>query len=216
MKYSNSVFLGAALSIASFLSSTSGTYSSSMLPYSPTFKQPDPPVLEANFFANYMQHKWDKELSHISSGAFYVSFVQKKVRVDLANEKSFSSSLFNYNNQTKEGLVSNKMFSYNENLAKDPTCMDYYVEPSVPLFPTDVLISSNGVYAGLADDPIHGQVQVWNILHGNIPVSIFLDHNNTFVRYDFWTPNRRTFTTTRFFNIKVGDPGASAFEFPCK
>ena len=49
---------------------------------------------------------------------------------------------------------------------------------------------------------------------GTIPATVLVDEQNIVQGYDFWSPNRRTYVITRFFNIAIGKIAADVFDFP--
>ena len=128
--------------------------------FSSSFTQPAPPMIRPAFTANFNQHKWNKDLSHIASGFWYSSPSVKKVRIDEAYESTLASSLFDYNNVTSAG-VNNILWSLTPSIASQP---QYYVGyqslPSFPLFVEDLLVASNAIYAGTTVDPDFGQLML--------------------------------------------------------
>lgn len=107
------------------------------------------------------------------------------------------------------------------------------VEPFLPLIGPDFLIDSNAVFIGVVHDDLYGYVNAWQLLvsplshngqiqakfkqfSGTLPVTVYLDANNTLVRYDFSAPGPlRTFATTRFFDIIPGPVNKTVFDTPC-
>jgi hypothetical protein len=59
--------------LAGAMSTTSKT-----LPFSSTFHQPAPPLVKPAFTASFNQHKWNENVSHITSGYWYSSPSAKK------------------------------------------------------------------------------------------------------------------------------------------
>ena len=49
---------------------------------------------------------------------------------------------------------------------------------------------------------------------GVIPTTILLNENNTLVAYEYFSPDRRTYVVTNFFNIILGEVDAGVFSFP--
>ncbi|KAI9791620.1 MAG: hypothetical protein M1816_003706 [Peltula sp. TS41687] len=189
--------------------------SSSTTPFSSTFQQPSPPVINAAFRANYIQHKWDFELSHVVSGFFYYSPANQAVRVDAAYDKTLQSGFFNYKNTTSDGLVENIDYSWTPSVTSQPQCATYMVNSDFPLFPPDLLVNSGAVYAGTAMDELNGIVTMWEVLYQSIiPVTLYLNSENSITRYDYFAPDRRTKVITKLFNIILGETDAAVFEFP--
>ncbi|KAF9200269.1 hypothetical protein BGZ49_009527 [Haplosporangium sp. Z 27] len=183
--------------------------------YSSTFKNPEPPLITGDFSANFMQHKWNNlSMSHVTSGVIYMSASNDKCRIDNTHDGILQISLFDYKNVTKDGFL-NKNLVF-QDLTKSPQCgFDFLAIPAYPLMYKTLLKDSYAVFAGWSQDDIYGKVETWNILYSGIPASVFIDQQKRFVRYDFWTPHDRTFTTTRFFNIKNEIQSASLYNLPC-
>lgn len=186
-------------------------------PYSSTFIEPQPPNITVEFRANYMQHKYDADVTHnnIISGFMYMSPTLKKIRLDGAYDIRLEASIFDFSNATADGLVSNVIFSFVGGLT-NPTCSSYFVPPFIPLVPPNILSVTGAVYTGVQNDEIHGAVSTWVFAQNNTLVTMFLNPNNTLVRYDFVAPGAlRTYATTRFFNIIFGPIDATVFETNC-
>ena len=71
---------------------------------------------------------------------------------------NIASSLFDYNNVSSYGLVSNIVYSLTPSVLSKPTIFNDFVNPSFPLFTKDILQTNNGVFSGLVDRPMSGQV----------------------------------------------------------
>ncbi|KAI9297290.1 hypothetical protein K502DRAFT_115727 [Neoconidiobolus thromboides FSU 785] len=186
---------------------TSGIYCSKEV-YDGDFNQPLPPRLYGKFSANYMQHKWNSiNMSHVSAGMIYHSYNDKKIRVDGANEGGvLMSSSFDFANVTNEG-VSNRIVELGK---KD----DQYYRIPIPAFPLvdpSLLITNNAIFTGYGMDELYGKVEQWNVIKNNLNVQFFIK-DKKFIRYDFWSEYNRTYTTTRFFNIKYDVP-SSIFKY---
>lgn len=100
----------------------------------------------------------DQNVSHIASGYIYNSPSNKKVRADVASDSGFASSLFDYADITSEGLVSNTLYDLQPCIAATPQIWHGYVNPTFPLFSTDILVTSNAVFGGIVDDQFNGKV----------------------------------------------------------
>jgi hypothetical protein len=87
-------------------------------------------------------------LSHITSGYIYFSPSQNLVRADEAYDGGLASSVFDYSNTTKDGLVLNTLTSYEGNSTK-PTVWTGYVNSNYPLFTENLLIQGGAVFGGL-------------------------------------------------------------------
>ncbi|KAJ9639322.1 hypothetical protein H2199_006355 [Coniosporium tulheliwenetii] len=183
--------------------------------FSSAFQQPEPPLIGDEFKANWNQHKWDPNVSHIASGYIYNSPSNQKVRADVTSDSGFASSLFDYTNISSEGLVSNTLYNLEPCIAAPPQLWQGYVNPTFPLFSTDILVTSNAVFGGIVDDQFNGKVASWNIMYGGgIPVTVYLDACNTLVGWDSFINGSRTRIITRFFNIVIGKLDPKYFCFP--
>ncbi|KAJ5392471.1 hypothetical protein N7509_007961 [Penicillium cosmopolitanum] len=105
-------------SLAAFMlevrASNCSPFPSSVVEFSSGFEQPEPPSIKAEYGTNFIQHKWNQNLSHITTGYIRNSPSQLLVRADEAYDGTLASSVFNYANSTKEGLVDNTLTSYDE------------------------------------------------------------------------------------------------------
>ncbi|KAF9355781.1 hypothetical protein BGX26_006131 [Mortierella sp. AD094] len=183
--------------------------------YSSTFKEPEPPLISDEFSANFMQHKWNNlNMSHVTSGIIYMSASNDESRLDNIHDGLIQVALFDYKNVTKDGYL-NKNFILND-LTKPPQCESYRLPiPAYPPMYKTMLKDSGAVFAGWTQDDVYGKVETWNFFYSGVPVSVFIDQQKRFVRYDFWFPQDRTFTTTRFFNIQNKIQPKSLFNLPC-
>ncbi|PMD30049.1 hypothetical protein L207DRAFT_592813 [Hyaloscypha variabilis F] len=126
--------------------------------FSSAFKQPDPPLVKANFKCNWQQHAWSSSFSHISSGYLYHSSTHSKVRVDATYDSSIVSSLFDYTNIDSENLVWNTLYTIQPSVSAAPKIWTGFVKPAWALFEEDILVKSNAVFAGVVDDKWSGVV----------------------------------------------------------
>lgn len=75
-----------------------------------SFRTPEPPLLVAEYQANFVQHKWDGTgISNIASGIIYANLEVGRLRMDLTYEGVIASSLFDYSNPNQDGTVPNYM-----------------------------------------------------------------------------------------------------------
>ncbi|CAI7606920.1 hypothetical protein N7533_003519 [Penicillium manginii] len=178
-------------------------FPSSVIEFSSGFKQPDPPLIKAEYGTSFIQHKWNQNMSHITTGFIENSPSQLIVRVDEAFNGTLASSVFNYANSTKEGLVDNTLTSYDK-LGKS-TVWREFVNSNFPLFPESLLIENDAVFGGLVDRQLNdGPVATWNIMYqGAIPVTVYVNSCNIMVGYDYFSPGLRTRVITEYFNIQV-------------
>ncbi|KAH8424160.1 uncharacterized protein LDX57_001915 [Aspergillus melleus] len=161
-------------------------------------------MIKAEFKANFNQHKWNQNLSHITTGFISNLPSQNRVRVDEAFEGSVASSLFDYTNTTKDGLVNNILITFNDN-STEPTIWSGYVNSNFPLFPKDILVNYGAVFGGLVRRRFNeGLVAAWNIMYqGAIPVTVYVDNCNVMVGYDYFSPGLRTKVITEYFNVQA-------------
>ena len=183
--------------------------------YSSNFQEPSPPLISGDFSANFMQHKWNNiSMSHVTSGMVYMSASDMKSRLDNTHDGIIQVSLFDYKNVTKDGYL-NKNYVL-QDLIKGPQCQySRLAVPAYPMFYKTLLQDSGAVFAGWTQDAMYGQVETWSFFYAGVPVNVFIDSQKRFVRYDFWLPQDRTFTTTRFYNIKNTAQNSTLFGLPC-
>ncbi|KAH6971084.1 hypothetical protein BKA56DRAFT_495308 [Ilyonectria sp. MPI-CAGE-AT-0026] len=198
-------FLVTTLAATTVAASSCHPFPSSMIEFSVNFKEPKPPQVKPEFGTNFVQHKWNENLSHITTGYITNSPSQGFVRAVEAFDGNMASSLFNYKNVTQDGLVDNTMTTYYPKSAK-PEVWRGYVNSGFPLFSEDILIQGGAVFVGLVQRQfIDGRVAAWSLLYqGVIPVTVFVDECGVVVGYDYFSPGLRTRVITEFFNIRVG------------
>ncbi|KGO43449.1 hypothetical protein PEX1_089130 [Penicillium expansum] len=179
-------------------------FPSSVIEFSSEFKQPDPPMIKAEYETNFIQHKWNQNLSHITTGFINNSPSQNFVRVDEAFNGSLASSFFNYANSTQEGLVDNTLTTF-DHKSNEPTIWKGFVNSNFPLLPEDILIKAGAVFGGLVRRQFNKDlVAAWNIMYqGIFPVTIYVSNCNIVVGYDYFTPGLRTRVITEYFNIQA-------------
>ncbi|KAJ4164438.1 hypothetical protein LMH87_006114 [Akanthomyces muscarius] len=190
-------------------------FPSSMVEFSASFKQPEPPLIQPEYRTNFVQHKWNQNLSHITTGFINNSPSKGFVQVDEAFATDngaggrLASSYFNYANVTKEGLVDNTLTTYSGNSTK-PDVFRGYVDSNFPIFEKDLLVKSGAVFGGLVQRQFaENNVAAWNIMYqGVIPVTIFVNNCNVMVGYNYFSPRLRTRVVTEYFNIQVGAASA--------
>ncbi|KAM5370889.1 hypothetical protein ACJZ2D_008322 [Fusarium nematophilum] len=201
-------FLATALAAAAVEakppSSRCTPFPSSIIDFSANFEQPQPPLVSPHFQASFVQHKWNQNLSHITTGHIDNSPSKKFVRVVQAYDGIMASSFFNYANVTKEGLVDNTLTAYNGQ-STTPEVWRGYVSSNFPLFSTSLLVDAGAVFGGLVKrNFINTPVAAWNIMYqGVIPVTVFVDNCHVVVGYDYFSPELRTRVITDLFNIQV-------------
>jgi hypothetical protein len=221
--------------------SSTGPFPASYATFSSAFAEPDIPDVAVELRGNWIQHKWDENVSHIAAGYWYNSKSQAKVRVDETYDGALGSSLFDYTDINSSGQVLNKQYLLQPSVGSTPDCFnDHITDPGFPLVIGDFLRNLSAVFGGVVQDSFMGWAQSvskfrsallesivlsssltlnakWNVLFGgSIPAIIYLDANNILLGYDLWGAERRTKVTTRFFNIVVGKMDEKVFEkFPC-
>ncbi|KAE9377442.1 hypothetical protein N431DRAFT_398356 [Stipitochalara longipes BDJ] len=126
--------------------------------FSSTFKQPNPPLVNAEFKCNWQQHAWSSSFSHISSGYLYHSTTHFKVRVDATYDSSIVSSLFDYTDRNGGDLVWNTLYTIEPSVSAEPKIWTGFVKPAWALFEEDILVKSNAVFTGVVDDKWSGAV----------------------------------------------------------
>ncbi|KAK4914450.1 hypothetical protein LTR66_017152 [Elasticomyces elasticus] len=175
-----------------------------MIEFSSGFEQPSPPVIQAEYQTSFIQHKWNQNLSHITTGYIYNSPSQQFVRVDEAYDGSMASSLFNYANATEEGLVDNTLTTFDHD-SNNSTIWRGFVNSNFPLFPKDILVSNSAVFGGLVRRQFNDNlVAAWNIMYqGVIPVTVYVSNCNVMVGYDYFSTGLRTRVITEYFNIQT-------------
>ncbi|KAL2203557.1 hypothetical protein CC79DRAFT_1371609 [Sarocladium strictum] len=200
------ILLSSALSVAAAPAAKKPacrSFSPSEIEFSSEFKQPKPPIIKHDFTASFIQHKWDVELSHITQGFIVNSGPKGFVRVEQGNDDGISSSVFDYKNVTKDGLVDNTLTTYAPGKTT-PQIWRGYVNSNFPIFQKDLLVEAGAVLTGLVDRDFVGRVASWSIMYqGTIPVTVYVDSCNKLVGYDYFAPDRRTRVTTRLYNVKA-------------
>lgn len=99
--------IGFILSFATLLYSSTGT---SKWFFDSNFQTPEPPLLVAEYQANFVQHKWDATgISHIASGIIYANLEVGRLRMDLTYDGTIASSMFDYSIPNPDGTVPNFM-----------------------------------------------------------------------------------------------------------
>ncbi|OQE14224.1 hypothetical protein PENSTE_c037G10419 [Penicillium steckii] len=180
------------------------SFPSSMIAFSAGFEEPSPPLLNAEYQANFIQHKWNQNLSHITTGFIQNSPSQNFVRVDEVYDGNLASSFFDYTNTTKEGLVDNVLTTFDAK-SKESTIWRDYVNSNFPLFSENLLVEYGAVFGGLVERQFNeGFVAAWNIMYqGVIPVTVYVNEANVTVGYDYFSPGLRTRVITAYFNVKT-------------
>ncbi|KAF2161499.1 hypothetical protein M409DRAFT_28227 [Zasmidium cellare ATCC 36951] len=172
--------------------------------FSANFQEPLPPKVHTEFSASFVQHKWNANLSHITSGWIQFSAEHQYVRALEAFEGNLASSAFDFSNKTSNGQVSNVMITYEANSTR-PSVWTGYVDPGFPIFQPRILLDSQAVFSGLVQRPFfNDKVASWNILYGGeLPTTVYTTDCGVVIGYDFFSPSLRTRAITQFFNIEV-------------
>lgn len=155
-------------SAAAVAATTCPPFPPSLITYSSQFQQPKPPLVKPEFQTHFVQHKWyitstnphprftltpstrNQNLSHIITGYMYNNPSKNHVRVDETFEDGLASSLFDFSNVTKDGLVDNTLTSVFKDFAH-PDVWRGYVNTNYPLIAADFLAKNGAVFAGLVD-----------------------------------------------------------------
>ncbi|KAH6874073.1 hypothetical protein B0T10DRAFT_465949 [Thelonectria olida] len=189
---------------AASASSRCPPFPSSMIAFSSEFQQPEPPLVKPEFRTQFIQHKWDQNVSHIMTGYIENSPAKGFVRVNEVFDDKLATSLFNHHNVTKEGLVDNTLTTYDP-AVKKPNIWRGYVNSNYPIFAKDILITAGAVFEGLVQRNFNeGLVAAWSIMYqGAIPVTVFVNSCHVVVGYDYFSPGLRTRVVTEFFNTRA-------------
>lgn len=99
----------------------------------------------------------DVNVSHITAGYIVNSPKHGFVRVDKADDTGLASSLFNYANVSRDGLVDNTLTTYLPGADK-PDIWRGYVNSNFPIFPEDILVAAGASFSGLVDRNLVGRV----------------------------------------------------------
>ncbi|KAK5087831.1 hypothetical protein LTR05_002046 [Lithohypha guttulata] len=187
--------------------------------FTPIFQQPDIPTIATELCGFFLQHKWDIELSHLTSGYWYNSALQGQVRVDETYHNAYGSSLFDYTNISTTGAINNRMFTVNPSAGSPPVYFEAYIDsPGFPLITSNFLQSANATFGGIVNKPFLGHVQTWNLLLADtISVIVYLDNGSIPIMqgYDFWGTDRRTKVVTRFWAHESANISSEVFvDFP--
>ncbi|UPK95114.1 hypothetical protein LCI18_006049 [Fusarium solani-melongenae] len=176
-------------------------FPSSTIEFSSGFVQPEPPLVKPEFKTNFVQHKWNENLSHITTGFIENSPSKGFVRADEAFDGKLASSLFNYANGTKSGLVDNTLTTYTPGSNK-PEVWRGYVNSNFPIFQKDILVKGGAVFEGLVQRKfIQAPVAAWSLMYQDvIPVTVYVDNCHVVVGYDYFSPGLRTRVINEFFN----------------
>lgn len=128
--------------------------------FSSSFHPPTPPTISTEHASSFIQHKYDTNVSHITSGYWYNSATAGKVRVDEAYAGAVASSLFDYTDVDQTGAVKNHLWLLEGSFGSAPSCFNAYVSlPGFPLLTGDLLASSNASFGGVVDDPWVGRAE---------------------------------------------------------
>ncbi|KAF4457920.1 hypothetical protein F53441_273 [Fusarium austroafricanum] len=195
---------GAAEVACSPSSSGCPPFPSSMTPFSAGFKEPKPPTIKPEYQAHFVQHKWNSDLSHITTGYIQNSPSKGFVRADEVFDGVLASSTFDYSNVTKSGLVDNTLTTYDPKKSR-PSVWRGYVNSNYPILSKNTLIESGAVFEGFVQrDFIPTPVATWSIMYQNaIPVTVYVNECGVVVGYDYFAPELRTRVIMEFFNIQA-------------
>ncbi|GAM39476.1 hypothetical protein TCE0_034f11058 [Talaromyces pinophilus] len=181
-------------------------FPSSMDIFTSGFEEPVPPFVKSSYNTSFLQHKWNANLSHITSGYIYNLPDQNQVIANEAYDGNLAASTFNYANISQDGLVDNTVI-YIPIDGNDTSPVSYrgYVNPGFPLIKDDFLVSNGAVFGGLVKrELLPHQVASWSIMYQSaIPVTVYVDNCNVVVGYDFFSPYERTYVITMYFNTQT-------------
>lgn len=140
--------------------SSPSPYPSSYAIFSSSFVEPAIPEVAIELRGNWIQHKWDENVSHIAAGYWYNSRSQGKVRVDETYDGALGSSLFDYTDINSSGQVLNKQYLLQPSVGSTPDCFtDHVTSPAFPLVTGDFLRNLNAVFGGVVLDSFVGCAQ---------------------------------------------------------
>lgn len=171
--------------------SSTGPFPSSYAAFSSSFTEPAIPDIALELRGNWIQHKWDENVSHIAAGYWYNSNSQAKVRVDETYDGALGSSLFDYTDINSSGQVLNKQYILQPSVGSTPDCFtDHVTNPAFPLVTNDFLRNLNAVFGGVVQDSFVGWAQsVSNSRSGpleSIDPIYFSDQKRAVERLNWW------------------------------
>eukprot|EP01120_Amphizonella_sp_Union-15-10_P014139 TRINITY_DN6754_c0_g1_i1.p1 TRINITY_DN6754_c0_g1~~TRINITY_DN6754_c0_g1_i1.p1 ORF type:complete len:228 (+),score=24.00 TRINITY_DN6754_c0_g1_i1:66-749(+) len=194
-------------------------------PFSLNFTVPPTPLLPTNYIANFLQHKWNGEgiTNHITYGVVYAALSKNKFVshnfYDGINQTSWFD-LASYN-PNEPGTIYNVVYQIDSTTGKEISCLGYWVVPALTVVPADFLIVMNATYTGPLYDDYHGECMSWGV-QGPSKVAITgyfapgPDDELSLARIDFFTPNQKTYTTTRYLTINVQTVPDEFLVKPCE
>ncbi|EEA27237.1 hypothetical protein EYB25_001757 [Talaromyces marneffei] len=103
------------------------------------FEEPVPPLVKSKYNTSFIQHKWNSNLSHITSGYIYNLPDQEQVIANEAYAGNLAASTFNYANISQDGLVDNIIIyiPIDGNDTASSAMYRGYVNPGFPLIKDD-------------------------------------------------------------------------------
>eukprot|EP01126_Amoeba_proteus_P010518 TRINITY_DN14102_c0_g1_i4.p1 TRINITY_DN14102_c0_g1~~TRINITY_DN14102_c0_g1_i4.p1 ORF type:complete len:223 (+),score=16.28 TRINITY_DN14102_c0_g1_i4:354-1022(+) len=179
-----------------------------------------PPQFPPEFIASFYQHKWDVNVNHSSTGIWYTSSVQNKVRVDQSTQAV---------DRPGSGNILQSILDFSQNMnflltltSQGPNCSTYPIIGYFPLYPT-LLSDRKAVYAGRlnVEHPIHlGECDRWTIFlpsESRTVVTFFFSLETGLpVRFDAVVgDDKRTAFNTYFWNIQVMSLSPDVFNSFC-
>jgi hypothetical protein len=93
----------------------------------------------------------------------YHSLSEGKVRVDEVYDSTLGSSLFDYTNVTKEGVL-NRLWTLSPAISSPAQYFKGFVNPAFPLISDDILVANNAIYGGTTYDAMAGQVELVSLM----------------------------------------------------
>ncbi|EED18048.1 conserved hypothetical protein [Talaromyces stipitatus ATCC 10500] len=199
-------YLSAMLVATAAAKKSCAPFPDSMEIFTSGFEEPAPPLVKSSYNTSFLQHKWNANLSHITSGYIYNLPKQNLVISNEAYDGNLAASTFNYANISKDGLVDNTII-YIPIDGNDTNSESYrgYVNPGFPLIKDDFLVSNGASYGGLVRrELLPDKVASWKIMYqGSIPVTVYVDSCDVVVGYDFFSPYLRTYVITMYFNTQT-------------
>ncbi|CAF3467697.1 unnamed protein product [Fusarium graminearum] len=171
--------------------------------FSAGFKQPHPPVIQAEFTTSFVQHKWNQKMSSISTGFIHNLPSKGLILVDQVVDGMLTSSVFDYNNVTYDDNVDHTMTAF-QNASKSPVVWRGYDAVSFPILTTQMLVNGDAVFIGQVTRDFSGRGVGWMIMdRGKNPLTIYLNPCNVAIGYDYFLRDEKTRVVTEFFNTNI-------------
>ncbi|KAI6774858.1 hypothetical protein HG530_001616 [Fusarium avenaceum] len=171
--------------------------------FSAGFRQPNPPEIQAEFSTSFAQHKWNQDVSTISTGYLQSSPSRDSIRADQIIDGTVTSSVFNYKNTTHNDMVDHTMIMFDTG-ERCPNTWRGYDRLSFPVFSKKMLIDGGAVLTGTVKTNLSGRGVGWIIMdNGRNILTIYLNTCNVVIGYDYFLWDTNTRIVTDFFNTNT-------------